>query len=87
VEKIKNTYIPLLGNPEEKRPLGRPSRRWENNIKMTLEDTLCKDVDCVQLAQDRVQCWAVLNMVMKLRVSWNVETGRKVLKITFAGRK
>jgi hypothetical protein len=58
-----------LVNLEGKRPPGRPRHRWENNIKMAFKGTSCQNVDWVQLAQDRVQWRAVLNMAMKLRVS------------------
>jgi hypothetical protein len=64
----KNTYTTLLGKPEGTRPFGRPRRRWENNVKIALKDTSCQNVDWIQLAQDRVQWPAVLNMVMKLRI-------------------
>ena len=56
-------YSVLVGNPEEKRPLGRPRRRWEDNSKMDLQGG---GMDWIDLAQDRWQ--ALLNAVMKLRV-------------------
>jgi hypothetical protein len=46
-------YRILVGKPEEKRPLGRPTCRWEDNIKMDLQDVGCGGVDWIGLAQDR----------------------------------
>ena len=43
----------LMGKPEAKRPLGRPRRRWEDNIKMDLQEVGCEGVDWIELAQDR----------------------------------
>jgi hypothetical protein len=52
-----------------KRPLGRPRRRWEDNIKMDLRKTGIDVANWIQLAQDRIQWWAFMNTVMNLRVS------------------
>jgi len=57
-----------VGRPEGKRPLGRPRRRWEDNIKMDLQDVGCGGVDWIELAQDRDRWRALINAVMKLRV-------------------
>jgi hypothetical protein len=58
----------LVGKPEGKRPLGRPRRRWINNIKMDLLEIGLGGVDWIGLAQDSY-CWrALVNMVMNLRV-------------------
>jgi hypothetical protein len=46
-------YRVLVGKPEGKRPLGRPKRRWVNNIKMNLREIGCGGVDWIDLAQDR----------------------------------
>ena len=54
----------LVGKPEGKRPLWRPIRRWEDNIKMDLQEEVCGDVDWVELAQDRDRWRALVNAVM-----------------------
>ena len=60
-------YRVLVGKPEGKRPLGRPRRRWEDNIKMDLQEVGCGGMDWIELAQDRY-CWrAFMNAVMNLR--------------------
>jgi len=58
----------LLGKPEGKRPLGRPKYRWEDNIKMDLQEVGCGSVDWIELAQDRDRWRAFVNAVMNLRV-------------------
>ena len=58
-----------MGKPEGKRPLGRPRRRWEDNIKMDLGEVGCGDMDCIELAQDGDRWRALVNAVMSLRVS------------------
>jgi hypothetical protein len=58
-----------VGNPEGKRKLGRPRRRWENNIKMDLREIGWGGMDWIDLAQDRDQWRALVNMVMNLRVA------------------
>jgi hypothetical protein len=64
----RGVYRVLVGRPEGKRPLGRPRRRWENNIKMDLRKIGIDGANCIQLAQDRVQWRACVNTVMNLRV-------------------
>jgi hypothetical protein len=59
-------YRGLVGKPEGKRPLGRPRSRWEDNIKMDLQDVGCGD--WIELAQDRDRWRALVNAVMNLRV-------------------
>jgi len=58
----------LVGRPEEKKPLGRPTRRWEDNIKMDLQEVGCGGMDWIDLAQDRDRWRARVNVVMNLRV-------------------
>jgi hypothetical protein len=57
-----------VGKPEGKRPLGRPRRRWEDGIKMDLEEIGWGGVEWIYLAQDRDRWRAVANAVMNLRV-------------------
>jgi hypothetical protein len=61
-------YGLLVGRPEGKNPLGRPRRRWEENIKMDLREIVIDGANWIRLAQDRVQWWAFVNTVMNLRV-------------------
>ena len=61
-------YRVLVGKPEGKRPLGRPRRRWEDNIKMDLEEVGCGGMDWIELAQDRDRWRALVNAVMNLGV-------------------
>ena len=59
----------LVGKPEGKRPLGRPRRRWEDNIKIDLQEVYCEGMDWIELAQDRDRWQALVNAVMNLRVT------------------
>jgi hypothetical protein len=67
VEK-RNVYMLLIRKPEGKRPLGRPRRRWIDNIKMDLLEIGLSVVDWIGLAQDRYRWRALVNAVMNLRV-------------------
>jgi hypothetical protein len=58
----------LVGKPKGKRPLGRSRRRWENNIRMDLQEVGCGGMDWIELAQDRDSWRALVNVVMNLRV-------------------
>jgi len=58
----------LLGKPERKRPLGRPKRTWEDNIKLDHQEVGCGGMDWIELAQDRDRWRALVNAVMSLRV-------------------
>jgi hypothetical protein len=63
-----NAYRLLVGKPEGKRPLGRPTRRWVDNIRMDLVEVGWGDVDWIGLAQDRDMWRALVNSVLNLRV-------------------
>jgi hypothetical protein len=66
--EVRGAYNILVGRPQGRRPLGRPRRRWEDNIKMDLMEIGFWDVDWIDLAQDRDRWWALVNTVMNLRV-------------------
>jgi len=66
--ETKGFYSVLMGKPERNRPLGRPRRRWEDNIKIDLQKVGCGVMDWVELAQDRERWRALVNAVMNLRV-------------------
>jgi hypothetical protein len=66
--KGKGVYRVLVGRPEGKRPLGRPRRRWEDNIKMDLREIGIDGATWIRLALDRVQWRAFVNTMMNLRV-------------------
>jgi hypothetical protein len=66
-EVMRGAYNILVGRPEGRRPLGRPRRRWEENIKMDLWEKGFGDVDWINLAQNRDRWRAVVNTVMNLR--------------------
>ena len=57
-----------MGKPEGKRPLGRPRRRWEDNIKMDFQEVRCEGMDWIELARDRDRWRALVNAVMNIRV-------------------
>ena len=61
-------YRVLVGKPDGKRPIGRPGRRWEDNIKMDLQEVGCGVMDWIELAQDRDRWWTLVNAVMNFRV-------------------
>jgi hypothetical protein len=63
----RNTYWLLVGKPEGRRPLGRPTRRWVDNITMDLVEVGWGDVDWIGLAQDRDRWRALVNSVLNLR--------------------
>ena len=61
----------LVGKPEGRRPLGRPSCRWNDNIKMNLQEVGCGGMNWIDLAQDRDRGWALVNAVWNLKVPQN----------------
>jgi hypothetical protein len=64
----RGVYRVLVERPEGKRPLGRPVRRWEDNIKLDLKEIGIDGVNWIQMAQNRVQWLAFVHTMMKLRV-------------------
>jgi hypothetical protein len=64
----RGVYRVLVERPEGKRPLGRPRRRWEDNIKRDLREIGIDGANWIQLDKDRVQWRAFVNMVMNFRV-------------------
>jgi hypothetical protein len=64
----RGAYRVLIGRPEGKRPLGRPRRKWEDNIKMDLGEIGIDGANWIHLVQDRVRWRAFVNRVMNLRV-------------------
>jgi hypothetical protein len=68
MEEEKNVYRVLVGRPKGRRPLVRPRRKWEDNLKLDLREIGIDGANWIQLAQDRVQWRDFVNMVMNLRV-------------------
>jgi hypothetical protein len=64
----RKVYKVLVGNPEGKRPLGRPRRKWEDGIRMDIREIGLGVVDWIRLAQDMNRWRAVVSVVMNLRV-------------------
>ena len=64
----RGVHMVLVGKPEGKRPLGRPRRRWKNNIKMDLQEVGGSCGDWMELAQDRERWRALVSTVMNFRV-------------------
>jgi hypothetical protein len=62
-------YRVLVEKPEEKSPLGRPRRRWKDNIKMDFQEVGCESVDWIGLTRDRDRWRALVGAVMNFRVS------------------
>jgi hypothetical protein len=72
MRKTRNAYRILVGKPERKRPLGRPKRRWVDNIEMGLRVIELGGMDWTDLAKNWDQWRALVNMVMNFLVSQNV---------------
>ena len=68
----RGVYSILVRKPEGKRPLGRPRRRWEYNIKMDLQEVGCGVMDWIDLAQDKDRLPSLLNAVINMRASYCV---------------
>jgi len=64
----RGVYRILVRKPERKRPMGRPRRRWEDNIKMDLQEVGCGGMGWIELAQDRDRWQALVNALMNLPV-------------------
>jgi hypothetical protein len=66
--EMRGVHRVLVGKPEGKRPLWRPRLRWEDNIKMDLQEVGGGCGDWLELGQDRDRWWALVNTVMKIRL-------------------
>jgi len=65
----RRVYRVLVGKPGGRRPLGRPKRRWVENIRMDLQEVGCRYMDWIRLAQDRNRWRTLVSVVMNLRVA------------------
>jgi hypothetical protein len=70
IVEMRSTYTSLVGNPERKRPLRRPRRRWINNIRMDLREIDLEGMDWIHLAQDRNHWRTLVNTVVNLRIPY-----------------
>jgi len=68
IEEGRGVYRVLVVKSEGKRPLGRPRRRWEDNVKMDHQEVGCGGMDWIELAQERDRWRALVNAIMNLRV-------------------
>ena len=82
----RGVYRVSVGKPEGKRPLGRPRRRWVDNIKMDLQEVGCGNMDWIELAQDREKWRALVNAVMNRRVPLNAENLSSWEPVSFSRR-
>jgi hypothetical protein len=64
----RGVYRVLVGQPEEKRPLGTPRHRWKDNTEMDLQEVGCGGMDWIDLVQDRDRWRALVNAVMNHRI-------------------
>ena len=82
----RGMYRLLVGKPEGRRPLGRPRRRWVDNIRMDLQEVGCGYMDWIGLAQDRDWWQTLVSAVMNLRVPWNAGNLTSCKPVSFARR-
>jgi hypothetical protein len=75
----RNVYRLLVGKPEGKRPLGRPRRRWIDNIEMDLSEIALSVMDWIGLAQDRYRWRALVNTVMNLKMLGNYRVAAQLV--------
>jgi hypothetical protein len=68
MRECRGLYRGLVGKPEGKIPLGKPRRKWEDNIKMVLQEVGCGGLDLINLVQDRDRWQELVNAVMNVRV-------------------
>jgi hypothetical protein len=68
MRKRRGVYRFMVGNPESKRPFGISMHRWEENIKMDLQEVGCEGMDWIELAQDRDRQRALVNVVKNIWV-------------------
>jgi hypothetical protein len=68
MREVRNVYRDLVGRSESKRPLGKPRRRWEDNIKIDLREIGVNGTNWIRLVQGRVQWRSFVKTVMNLRV-------------------
>jgi hypothetical protein len=61
--EMRGVYRVLVGKPDGKRPLGRPRHRWEDDIKMDVQEVECASMDWIELAHDRDRWWALVNAI------------------------
>jgi hypothetical protein len=64
----RGVYKVLVGKPEGKRPLGRPRHRWDDNIKVDINEVECRVMDSIELAHDRDRWQTLVNAVMNIWV-------------------
>jgi hypothetical protein len=67
----RDAYRVLVGKPEGKRPLGKPSHKWEDNIKIDLQDMGWRGMDWIDLAWNRGRWWDLVIAVINLHVPYN----------------
>jgi hypothetical protein len=83
-EERRSACRVLVGKPEKKRPVGRPRRRWKDNIKMDLQEVRWGGKDWIDLALDKDKCRALVKTVMNFRFPLN--TGEFLINTSFSRR-